>query len=104
MNFDTAWLTAEKLHRLMADTNDLAIVAIDGNDGRLVQEDSPVGLIDEGVNSTQIDGQFVLKELLNELHGDDVLLQIGRAQKRVMTSGRQLVCLTEERFLIGGRL
>jgi len=70
MNFHPARFAAEKFHRLMANANDFSIVTIDRHNGRLVQKNSSVRLIDEGVDSTQIDSEFVFEKLLNELHGD----------------------------------
>src|SRR4026208_515931 len=54
----------------MSHRHDLTVVTIDRDDRRLVQQNSLVGLVDEGVDSAQIDSKLVLEELLNELHGD----------------------------------
>jgi hypothetical protein len=70
MNFDTSRFATEQFQCLVTYGNNLAIVTIDSDDGRFVQENSPARLIDEGVDSTQVDGKLVLEKFLNKLHGD----------------------------------
>src|SRR5215213_3181912 len=83
MNFDATRFAAEKFHCLMAHANNFPIVAIDRHNRRFVQEDASVGLIDEGVDSTKIDGEFVLEKLLDELHGDGSSSKSAGRGKRV---------------------
>src|ERR1043166_5391581 len=88
----------------MAHGNHLAVVAIERHHRRLVQKDAAIGLIDEGVNGAEIDGELVLEKLLNKLHGDGSSSRLaGSVQGRVTTSSKwQLVCLNKEQLCAGG--
>src|ERR1043165_2556941 len=90
----------------MADGNHLAVVAIERHRRRLVQKDAAIGLIDEGVNGAEIDGELVLEKLLDKLHGDGSSSRLaGSVQGRVTTSSKwQLVCLNKEQLCAGGCL
>src|ERR1051325_2985370 len=103
VHFDAARLAAEQLQRFMAHGNHRAVVAIDCHHRRLVQKNAAVWLIDEGVDSPEIDGELVLKKLFDELHGDGSSSRLaGSVQGRVTTFEWQLVCLNKERLSARG--
>ena len=94
MDLDISRLTAEKFQCFVAYTNDVAVVAIDRDHRRLVEQYSPVWLIDEGVDGPKIDCELVFKKLLDKLHGDGSSSEMaGQKKEAVVTSERQLVCL-----------
>src|SRR5215203_91920 len=80
MNFDAARFAAQQFQSLVSHANYLAVVAINRYHRRLVQQDASVGLINEGVDSSQIDSELVLEKLLDKLHGDGSSSKTGRVQ------------------------
>src|ERR1051325_989271 len=103
VHFDAARLAAEQLQCFMAHANHRAVVAIDRHHRWLVQQNAVVRLIDEGVDSPEIDRELVLKKLLNKLHSDGSSSRLaGSVQGRVTTLQWQLVCLNKERLSVRG--
>src|SRR5215216_6751083 len=70
VHFNATRLAAQKLQRLVANANDLAIIAIERHNRRLVQDDPFAGLIDECVDCAQIYSKLIPEKFFDKLHGD----------------------------------
>jgi hypothetical protein len=70
VHFNPTRLPAQQLECFVTNRNDLAVVAVQGHHGRLVQEDSLAGLIDECIDSAQIYSQLISEKFLDKPHGD----------------------------------
>jgi hypothetical protein len=87
----------------VTNADDLAIVAIERDNRRLVQEDPFAGLIDECVDGAQIYSELVPEKLLKKFHGDGSSSKLaGITEASGPHSVRQLVCLNKRAFLSWG--